>query len=177
MKGSIAQCAEELVRSRFGDATWDDVCADAGLRRDTYFMPAADIDDAAVLQVVRSIGTVCRLTPEQVADAFGEYWVCEYAFRQYPAYFRGASNAREFLLKMSTVHELVTRSVPNARPPRFEYRWADENTLVIDYRSARGLTGLLVGLVKGVGTHFGEPLAVRALGNTVTVRFPAALAA
>lgn len=173
MKGSIAQCAEELVRTRFGDATWDEVCAQAGLRRDTYFMPAADIDDRAVLRVIEAIGSVCELGPEQVADAFGEYWVCEYASRQYPAYFRGASSARELLLKMDTVHELVTRSVPKARPPRFVYTWSDENTLVIEYRSARQLTGLLIGLIKGVGTHYGERLAVRALGNRVTVQFPA----
>jgi len=177
VKGSIAQCAEELVRTQFGDAAWDEVCAEAGLRRDTYFMPAADVDDRAVLRVIEAIGTVCRLTPEQVSDAFGEYWVCQYASRQYPAYFRGARNARELLLKMETVHELVTRSVPNARPPRFGYSWSDENTLIIDYRSARGLTGLLIGLIKGVGTHYGERLSVRAVGNRVTVHFPVTTAA
>jgi hypothetical protein len=174
VKGSIAQCAEELVRTRFGDATWDEVCVEAGLRRDTYFMPAADIEDASVLGVFAAIGTVCHLNAEQVADAFGEYWVCEYAARQYPAYFRGANSAQELLLKMNSVHELVTRSVPRAHPPRFDFNWRDERTLVIDYHSARGLAGLLVGLIKGVGIHYGERLAVHAAGHRVTVRFAAA---
>jgi hypothetical protein len=171
VKGSIAQCAEELVRTRFGDATWDDVCVEAGLQPDTSFMPAADIDDAAVIGVLRAVGTVCGLSAEQVSDAYGEYWVCEYASRQYPAYFRGAHTAREFLLKMNNVHDMVTRSVAKAQPPRFGYSWADDDTLVIDYQSKRNLAGLLVGLVKGVGIHFDEKLVVSAVGNKVTIRF------
>jgi hypothetical protein len=177
VKGSIAQCAEELVRTRFGDATWDEVCAQAGLRRDTSFMPAADIEDGDVMRVLGAIGTVCRLDAEQVADAFGEYWVCEYASRQYPAYFRGAGNARELILKMNNVHDMVTRSVARARPPRFGFSWDDEDTLVIDYQSSRNLAGLLVGLVKGVGIHFHETLGVSATGNRVTVRFAPVAAA
>jgi hypothetical protein len=171
VKGSIAQCAEELVRTRFGDPTWDDVCVEAGLRPDTSFMPAADIEDGDVLRVFGAIGTVCKLDAQQVADAFGEYWVCEYASRRYPAYFRGAHNAREFMLKMDDVHDMVTRSVAKARPPRFAYSWADENTLVVDYQSPRNLTGVFIGLVKGVGIHFGEKLHVTNNGNRVSIQF------
>ena len=177
MKGSIAQCAEELVRTRFGDATWDEVCKQAGLRRDTSFMPAADIEDADVLRVFEAIGAVCGLDGEQVSDAFGEYWVCEYASRQYPAYFRGATNARELILKMNGVHDMVTRSVASARPPQFGFTWDDEHTLVIDYQSPRNLAGLLVGLVRGVGIHYGETLGVVRHGNRVTVRFAPVAAA
>lgn len=65
----------------------------------------------------------------------------------------------------------------NARPPRFSYSWSDENTLVIEYRSPRQLHALLVGLIKGVGTHYGEPLSVHGIGDRVTVRFPALVAA
>jgi len=177
VKGTIPQAAEKFVREKFGDATWDEVCVEAGLRRDSYFMPAADIDDRTVIRVVEAIGTVLRLRPQQVADAFGEYFVCDYASELYPAYFRGVTNARELLLKVDTIHSLVTRSVPNARPPRFAYSWSDENTLVIDYRSPRQLHAIFLGLIKGAGAHYGEELAVRAAGSRVTVRFPAAAAA
>lgn len=173
MKGSIAQCAEELVRTQYGDARWDEVCVVAGLPADTRFMPSADLDDGAVLGVVSAIGTVCRLSPSQVADAFGSHWVCVYAPRQYPAYFRGVTSARDFLQKLDKIHDMVTRSVPNARPPRFAYEWTDDHTLVMEYSSERGLVDLFVGLLKGVGEHFGERLAVTPAGNRVTIRFPA----
>jgi hypothetical protein len=177
VKGTIPQAAEKLVREKHGDAVWDEVCIEAGLRRDSYFMPAADVDDRAVVRVVEAIGKVLRLSPQQVADAFGEYFVCEYAAELYPAYFRGATSARDLLLKVDTIHELVTRSVPNARPPRFSYSWSDENTLVIEYRSPRQLHAILVGLIKGVGAHYGEQLSVHGIGDRVTVRFPALVAA
>jgi len=78
------------------------------------------------------------------------------------------------LQKMDKVHDMVTRSVPGARPPRFKYDWTDENTLVMEYGSPRGLVGIFTGLVKGVGEKYGERLAVSAVGNRVTIRFPAA---
>jgi hypothetical protein len=58
----------------------------------------------------------------------------------------------------------MTKSVPNASPPRFEYQWTDARTLVMIYRSERGLVDLVVGLAKGVGTYYGEPLEVTKLG-------------
>lgn len=174
MKGSIAQCAEELVRAKFGDAKWSEVCTTAGLEANTRFLPSANVEDDATLKVVAAIGRVCGLSSTQVAEAFGSHWVCVYAPRLYPAYFRGVNNSREMLLKMDSVHDMVTRSVPNAHPPKFSYDWTDENTLVMTYASSRGLTGIFVGLVHGVGEKFGEKLSVSAVGSRVTIRFPQA---
>jgi hypothetical protein len=174
MKGAIAQCAEELVREKFGDSKWNEVCTTAGLPADTRFMPATDIDDGATLRVVAAIGKECNLTSSQVADAFGSYWVCVYAPRQYAAYFRGVNSSRDLLAKMDTVHDMVTRSMPGARPPRFSYSWTDDKTLVMDYQSPRGLVELFIGLIKGVGEKYNERLAVSAAGSKVTIRFPTA---
>jgi len=174
MKGSIAQCAEDLVRAKFGDEKWESVCEAAGLPANTRFLPSANVDDGATVKVINAIGTVCGLSSTGVADAFGEYWVCDYAPRLYPSYFRGANSARDLLLSMDSVHDKVTRTMPNAHPPKFGYNWTDENTLVMDYSSARGLVGIFVGLVKGVGLKYGENLAISTAGTRVTIRFPAA---
>ncbi len=42
----------------------------------------------------------------------------------------------------------------NARPPRFEYKWKDDNTLIMKYKSSRGLIDLFVRLTIGNRVYF-----------------------
>jgi len=71
-------------------------------------------------------------------------------------------------------HEASTRSIPDARPPQFDYEWKDGRTLIMHYKSHRGLIDFLVGLVRGVGKHFKEDLQVTKLSaDKVQIVFPA----
>lgn len=91
----------------------------------------------------------------------------------YRPYFIGVKTAKEFLLKMDSVHAKTTRNMPNAHPPRFEYEWEGEKTLIMKYKSQRGLIDFMVGLIKGVGKHYNEELKVTKLGgDKVRVIFP-----
>ncbi len=75
---------------------------------------------------------------------------------------------------MDQVHIEMTQSVPNARPPRFDYAWRDPKTLQVKYKSTRPLIAIFVGLARGVGKHFGEQLDVRVVSDdTVEIRFAA----
>jgi hypothetical protein len=173
MKGVIAACLAELVKEKFGKDKWDAALEDAGLAPTTIFMPSSNIEDEAVLKVVSSACKVLNITMIQAADAFGDYWVTTYAPKVYKAYYRGKPNAREFLTNMDYVHKTVTERVSDAHPPRFDYEWKDDNTLIMSYKSSRGLIDFFVGLVKGVGHHFNEKLVITKLGNTkVKIVFP-----
>jgi hypothetical protein len=165
MKGVIANCLKELVVNKFGKDKWEAALATAGLDKDTSFLPTHDVDDAGVLKVVGSVCKVLNISLPQAADAFGEYWVCTYAPRIYKAYYQKATSAKEFLLKMDHVHQLTTERIPNAQPPRFEYTWTDDKTLIMKYKSKRKLIDFMVGRVKGVGKHFKEDLQVSKLGD------------
>jgi len=52
---------------------------------------------------------------------------------------------------LDNIHEITTRTVPNAAPPRFEFQDVDANTLMVTYKSRRNMIDFYVGLVKGVG--------------------------
>jgi hypothetical protein len=173
MKGVIAHCLRQLVVNNFGQAKWDAALIEAGLDKDTQILVTQDIEDATVLKVVGSVCKVLNISLEQAADAFGEYWVCTYAPKIYKAYFQGKNSARELLLKMDEVHQLTTASIPNARPPRFDYTWQGDKTLIMKYKSHRQLIDFLVGLVKGVGKYYNEPLQVSKMGgDSVKIVFP-----
>ncbi len=173
MKGVIAACLGDLVKEKFGQDKWQDALEGAGLDKNTMFMATDVIDDGAVMKVVASVCKVLNITLVQAADAFGDYWVNTYAPKIYKAYYRQSKTAKEMLLNMDGVHVTITKSVPNAHPPRFDYEWKNDRTLVMTYKSKRGLIDFLVGLVKGVGTYYKENLRVRKISSSkVEVVFP-----
>ncbi len=87
--------------------------------------------------------------------------------------YNGKLRSKELLLKMDSVHDSVTKNIQNAHPPRFEYEWKDSRTMIMRYKSNRGLIDILLGLVKGVGKYYKEDLKVTKLSNDkLQVIFP-----
>ena len=84
-------------------------------------------------------------------EAFGEYWCTVYGPNIYVAYFSDAKSARELLLNLDHIHEVMTKSIKFARPPRFRYEWKGDKLLIMHYESFRGLLALMPGLIRGVG--------------------------
>jgi hypothetical protein len=167
MKGVIAICLSEVITKKFGTEKWQQILQAAGLPKSAYFLPQQNIEDAAVLKVIQSTCSVLDISLMAAAEAFGEYWCCDYAPRMYKAYYSGAHNAKEFLLRMKDVHDKVTRTVANARPPVFSYEQPAPNKLIMKYSSHRHLEDVFVGLVKGVGRHFREDLQLRRVSTGV----------
>ena len=115
--------------------------------------------------MVENTGKVLNLTKQQVCDAFGDYWVNTYAPKIYFMYYDKFKNAKQFILGMDKTHEIVTRNILNARPPRFTFEEVDENTIIVNYISTRGMIDFYAGLVKGVGKYFNTPIDVKKLSE------------
>lgn len=172
MKGVIVDCLQELVETQFGEDKWKATLKGAGLDADTRFLPIDDVDDAAVMKVIGSACGVLGISTQDAADAFGKYWACTFAPRMYGAYYAGITSAKEFLLKMESVHDATTRSMANAHPPHFAYEDPAPDVLVMEYRSPRGLMPFFTGLVKGVAANFGEKAAITPVGgNKIRIQF------
>lgn len=165
MKGVIVKCLEDLVETRFGPAKWDQIRRKAGVPPETIILVGSDMPDEEALSILAAAEKVLGLTSEQAADAFGEHWMMVYAPRIYSAFLRNAISARDFLLRMNDVHRVTVQRFENARPPRFDYAWEDDDTLLMTYHSDRGLMDIFAGLVRGVGLHFQEPLEVTRVGE------------
>jgi hypothetical protein len=160
MKGAVASCLRDLVIKKFGIEKWEACLTTAGVPKNSIFLASQDVDDATVMKIINAVCKVANLTLAQAADAFGEHWVCSYAAGIYKAHYAGVSTARQFLLKLDEVHRITTETIPNAHPPRFDYTWENDKTLIMKYKSQRGLLDLLLGLVKGVGRYFKEDVRV-----------------
>lgn len=172
MKGVIMACLSQLVAERFGDDKLAEIMTACGIDPRKKFIVTEDIPEEQAMLMLQSTCQVLGISLEQAAEAFGDYWVNVYAPNIYKAYYRNVESARDFLLKMDEVHVKATRSMENAMPPRFDYQWEDDNTLIMTYKSSRNLIDVCVGLVKGVGKHFQEDLKVTKLpGGRIRVEF------
>lgn len=164
MKGSVVMGLKEMVCERFGKDYWENALKEAKTDLGTV-LAQSDIDDATVMKVINSLCKVLGISLQQAADAFGDYWINVYTQKRYKAYYLRPKCAKEFLLEVDRIHVDLTRTIPNARPPRFEYEWKDDRTLIMIYKSHRGLIDFAVGIVKGVGKLYRENLKVRKLGD------------
>jgi hypothetical protein len=164
MKGTIVKCLEELVSTKFGKGKWEKSLKDAGLKESTMILAITDVDDSQVMKVVEAVCKNLNISLTQAADAFGEYWVNVYSQKMYSQYYKKNKTAKDFLLDMDNVHLAMTKSMKDAKPPRFNYEWKDDKTLIIYYRSHRGLIDFAVGLTKGVGKFYNEDIRVTKLG-------------
>lgn len=165
MKGTIVKCLKELVETKFGKDKWTTICEKTSFPTNTLISLTADIDDPTVMKLIQNTCSTLGITMEQAADAFGDYWVNNYAPAIYKSIFTKYKSAREFILGMDDVHIMVTKTVPNAIPPRFTYSFSDDKTLVMTYDSKRGLILILMGLVKGLGRYFNEKLTVSKIND------------
>lgn len=173
MKGTIVKCLEELVSTNFGRDKWEKSLEDAGLKDSTMILAISDVDDLQVMRIVEAVCKNLNISLAQAADAFGDHWVNVYSQKMYSQYYEINKTAKDFLLDMDNVHVAMTKTMKDARPPRFNYEWKDDKTLIMHYRSHRGLIDFAVGLSKGVGKFYNEDIRVTKLGpDKVQVVFP-----
>ncbi len=159
MKGVINKGIQEMVVSRFGESTWEEIRKKAGLEEDLFLL-TEDYPDEGTLRLVQAAAEVLDLPSEGVMVEFGRYWFTRVAPVLYPAYFALAgSSPLEVLKNVDRIHRMVTRNLPGAVPPTFEVE-EREGIVRIHYLSTRGLCPVVRGLVEGVGQYFGKPLAV-----------------
>ena len=166
MKGAIVNCLKEMIVSKFGQSKWSEIMIASGQRPDMIILATIDMDDELILKVVENSCKILNQTIEQVTDLFGDYWMNTYAISVYKPYYGNTSTAKEFFIKLNEIHTKVTKYIPNAKPPKFEYEWKSENVLILTYISPRGLIDFVVGLAKGIGNYFHQNLSVRKISAT-----------
>ncbi|MFC1852680.1 heme NO-binding domain-containing protein [candidate division CSSED10-310 bacterium] len=173
MKGVITLALKEMVIQNFGIEKWQEALKMVGIDSEPFIMPISNLEDQLVLRIIQSLCEILEVSLSQAADLFGEYWMKNYAPKMYSAYFSGKESARDFLLAMDKVHVETTKLINDARPPRFEFEWRDDKTLIMKYISKRDLIDFMVGLIKGVGSYYEENLQVKKLSHDeVMIVFP-----
>lgn len=173
MKGVIIMSIKEMTEKNYGKDKWLEALYASGQKEEPYLTVSSDIDDIFFQKLVKSISIAVERPLSEILDAFGDFWINTYSQRIYKPYYDQCKTAAEFLLNMDIVHDNVTRRIQDARPPQFTYEWKGEKTLLMTYKSERGMIDYMVGLIKGVGRYYQENLYVEKLSeDQVKITFP-----
>lgn len=161
MYGLVNKAVVDLVTSKFGAETWTKIKQKADVDIDVFVSMDGYPDDITY-RLVGAASEVLKITPEQVLEAFGEYWVLYTAQEGYgPLLNASGTNLREFLMNLDALHARVAMTMSNLKPPRFKVVDVDPKTMLLEYRSTReGLAPMVVGLLKGLGIRFATPIEI-----------------
>lgn len=155
MYGLVNQAIADMVRSKFGDETWQQIRKKAAVE-DMTFLSMEGYPDDVTHRLVKAGSEILGLSPAQIMQTFGEFWVQFTATEGYGELMDMAGdNLPDFLQNLDNLHARVGVSFPQLKPPSFDCQEVDDHALTLEYRSEReGLAPMVVGLVKGLGTRF-----------------------
>jgi len=155
MYGLVNKAIQDMVCSRFGEETWKEIKQKAEVNVDVFISMEGYRDDITH-KLVKAASVVLGLSPTEIMQAFGEFWVQYTAQEGYGEMMdMSGDTLPEFLENLDNLHARVGVSFPKLQPPSFECTDMEEDSLNLHYRSSReGLTPMIVGLVKGLGTRF-----------------------
>lgn len=155
MYGLVNKAIEEMVCKNFGEDVWENIKQTAEVDIDTFTSMEAYPDDVTH-RLVRAASVMLEMTPQEILQAFGEFWVLYTASEGYGQMLEMAGDdLPEFLQNLDNLHARLGLSFPKLLPPSFQCTSVQEESLNLHYYSTRlGLAPMVVGLLKGVGKRF-----------------------
>lgn len=157
MKGLVFTEFLEMVEHKFSPAMVDDIIDDADLPSGGAYTAVGTYPHSEMLALVRSLSKETRLPIPALVKIFGQHLFVRFV-DLYPALFQNTHGAFDFLDSIENyVHTEVRKLYPDAELPTFDTtRSADDNTLVMVYRSNHPFASLAEGLIEGCLNHYNE---------------------
>jgi Haem-NO-binding len=162
MYGMINKAIRDLVTSRFGEETWNEVRRKAGIT-DDVFINMVKYPDEATYKLVGAASEVLKTPAEQILEGFGEYWTVYSAEAGFGHLLDFAgNNLVDFLRNLDNMHTRIQLTFPQLDPPSFKVSDVTDSSLRLHYYSKRpGLAPLVIGMVKGLGKRFSTPVVTK----------------
>ncbi|EJT1339446.1 heme NO-binding domain-containing protein [Vibrio vulnificus] len=161
MKGIIFTEFLELVEEKFGLAVLDDIldrANDQGI-----YTAVGSYDHRKLVSLIVHLSQVTGIPVEQLQEVFGEAVFDNLlasisnrsSLHQCHSTFQFIRHVEEY------IHVEVKKLYPDAKPPEFIFIEQDRMKMVFDYKSARCMGHVCLGLMRGCAKHFGEELAIQ----------------
>jgi hypothetical protein len=155
MYGLINKAIQDMVCSRFGEEIWQEIKHKAEIDTEVFLSMEGYPDDITH-RLVKAGSEVLNLSPVEIMEAFGEFWV-EYTVEEGygPMMDMTGDTLPEFLENLDNLHTRLGMIFPKYQPPSFESSDLEEDALSLHYYSHRnGLAPFVRGIVKGLGNRF-----------------------
>jgi hypothetical protein len=164
MHGAFIVCLKEMVISKFDENFWIEALEQAGI--DKHFHPVSnkEVADEMALKLIKSTIKRLNMDDRRFGEIFGNYWINQYARKNYFAFFDAHKRVKDFLNNLNKMHQRITAKLSKPTTLSFTITWESSSCAIIDYHSNRGLVHLAVGLLKALGDYYHEDIAVYRIG-------------
>ncbi|MEM7261874.1 MAG: heme NO-binding domain-containing protein [Planctomycetota bacterium] len=161
MYGLVNQAIQDLITENFGADVFAKIKERAGVGI-SEFVAMESYDDAVTYDLVSAASDVLEKPMDQLLEIFGQYWTEFVAERGYGEFLAlSGNNLEQFLMSLDDMHTRISLTFPELQPPSFSCERVDDQTLRLKYYSHReGLAPMVVGLLKGMGSVFGQSLDI-----------------
>lgn len=161
MYGVINKSLKEMVIEQFGMERWQSVLDRSGVPADS-FLSMRSYDDQRTYALAQSCADELGIDLSDALRAFGAHWIEHTVERDYSTLVSAAGNSLiEFLENLNTLHDKISSTFLDYRPPTFEVSPKENGEVEVLYTSQRtGLTPFVEGLMIALGHRFNEPVEV-----------------
>lgn len=161
MYGMIHKAVRDMVEAQFGEEAWQKIAEDAGVS-DEHLLSMNTYEDQVVYDMIGSATKMLGLTPEQVLEGFGSYFVTETLQNNYKSILQTyGKSSFELLENLNALHTSIKATFTGYRPPSFTVANISSNEIDLVYESTRvGLTPFVRGLVAGAAAFYNESVTI-----------------
>ncbi|MCK6261824.1 heme NO-binding domain-containing protein [Vibrio sp. ZSDE26] len=166
MKGIIFTEFIELVEREFGLDVLDSILEES--KDSGVYTSVGSYDHKALVSLIVSLSKKTEISGEQLQQVFGKS-VFKNLLKTLPAQatLNRCSNTFQFIRHVEDyIHIEVKKLYPDAKPPSFEFISENETQMVFDYKSARCLSNVCFGLIKGCSDYFNENIEISTENQT-----------
>lgn len=155
MYGLINKAIQDMICSQADEETWQQIKQQADIGVEA-FVNIENYPDDYTHRLIGAASQVLGLSPAEIMQAFGEYWVQYTAQEGFGEIIDMCGDSLpEFLENLDNLHARVGVVFPKLSPPSFECTDLENDALNLHYYSDRqGLAPMIFGLVKGLGKRF-----------------------
>ena len=155
MHGTIFTLLKRYLQTTYDHATWVKLNELSGLDHVDYDTKTV-YPDSHIYALVGQAAEMTGIPAGELHEKFGEYLVPDLMY-MYQKLVQPEWRTLEMLLHTEdTMHRQVRREHPENSPPVLKVSRVNENEVMIDYLSERRMSGLAVGIVRGLAKYFDE---------------------
>lgn len=160
MKGIIFTEFLALVETKFGLDELDHLLLSAG--DEGVYTTVGSYDHKLLVKLIVQLSKQTGISADDLQRVFGQS-VFNNLYNTLPpsSSMQSCRNTFQFIkLVEDYIHIEVKKLYPEANPPKFHFVSETASELIFDYKSARCMSSVCIGLVEGCAEHFNEGVNV-----------------
>ena len=171
MKILLLNALKEWIINKFGQDKWKEIAESSGLGVEQFKEGDKVFSDDRFALLISNIANLLQIDEHEIIDLFVNYWMTDFAPRVYTFYLKKSTTAKEFILGILQMNNLLCKVSPNKHLSKVDYQEIDRHTLTAVYPNEKALVDL-VAILRGVNMQFTDRFTIRKINpHSVEIKF------